>query len=422
MAAIRLAAAAAGILIVLWLAQACKRSEPADDAPRATTTTTTTTGADQAQPTPSAATADEVASYTPSKPATGRFHDVHGHFNAIGALVALELLEAHGVSRVVNLSGGSPGRPTYDESLRLIEYTGGRVVPFFNIDWRRLESDGDDFGKNIAADLQAAVEAGFGGLKIAKSLGLSVERPDGTLMPIDDPLLDPIFEKAGELGIPVAIHSADPKAFFEPATPQNERWEELSAHPSWSFHGDAYPEFDELLAQLERRIARHPHTTFICVHFGNNAEDPDYVERLLRTWPNAHIDLSARLGELGRHPAERMRQLFIEHQDRILFGTDFMLYAQQVEGERSVRISMILGSSGPEDEPAPTVDDAHRFFDSHWRFLESDAPNMPNPVPIQGRWDIHPLSLPPEVLEKVYLTNAERLIFAPWDARHASAP
>ena len=137
-------------------------------------------------------------------------------------------------------------------------------------------------------------------LASAKALGLGLATRQGTRIPVDDPGLDPVFEAAGELGMPVAIHTGDPEAFWLPVDERNPRRAELAAHPGWALHGRPVPSFDELLAELERRIARHPRTTFISVHFGNAAERPDYVARMLRTYPNLYVDTAARIPELGR--------------------------------------------------------------------------------------------------------------------------
>lgn len=397
------------ILILLTLAT-CE----ADKAPPASGPTASPE-ADKAPPrtTPQDTTPPPPPQVAPPQPKHRPVHEVHAHLNAEAVPVALRLFDEEGIARVVNLSGGHQNSQL-DTHLAIARSTQGRVLPFFNIDWSRLEEEGTNFGHAIASDLRAAVEAGAAGLKISKALGLRVPTLDGTgLLPVDDPLLDPIFEAAGELGVPVSIHTGDPKAFFEPVTPDNERYKELAAHPSWSFYGDAFPSREALLAQRARRVARHPETPFILVHFGNNPEDIDFVDRLLDAHPNAYVDVSARLAEIGRHDPEKVRALFIKHRKRILFGTDFML---SIRGRRA---RLILGSSGDE---APGREDIHTFFDLHWRYFESDAPAIPNPVPIQGDWDIHPIHLPEDILDDLYIHNAERLIFHPWDTRNAPQP
>ena len=153
----------------------------------------------------------------------------------------------------------------------------------------------------------------------------------------------------------MAFHTADPKAFFKPLTPDNERWEELSLNPDWWF-GDRsrYPyDWWQLIRQLERVIRRHPQTTFLGVHFGCAAEEIEYVADVMREHPNYIVDVAARLGEIGRHDAGTVRAVFLEFQDRILFGSDLGL-------RREIMLGAPQGFSPTEDDVAA--------FTAHWRF------------------------------------------------------
>jgi hypothetical protein len=218
------------------------------------------------------------------------------------------------------------------------------------------------------------------------------------LLKIDDPKLDPVWKRCGELGLPVSIHVADPRAFWLPYDEKNERWTELKDHKSWWFGDRAkYPAREELLAALDRVIARHPETTFVCVHFANNAEDLEWVDARLDERPNMNADLAARIPELGRHDPEKVRRLFIKHQDRIFFATDFMVYDK-----------LILGSGGDADRPSD--DDAVTFYEKCWRWLETSDRDWAHMTPIQGDWTISSIHLPPEVLRKIYFDNARRLL------------
>src|SRR5690606_34562809 len=183
-------------------------------------------------------------------------------------------------------------------------------IVFANLDWRELAA-GPGYGARLAAKLREAHRLGARGLKIPKALGLGVRDREGHLLAVDAPELDPVFEAAGELGMPVAIHTGDPVAFWQPPTPDNERHAELAVHPGWSFYGKDVPSWEELFAAFERRVARHPKTTFIGVHFGNAPEYPDRVRALLARHANLYIDTAARIPEIGRHDPAAMRDLFV---------------------------------------------------------------------------------------------------------------
>ena len=322
--------------------------------------------------------------------------DVHAHLSLSGARFIAQIMGENGIRAMVNLSGGSPGQGM-EQAIALARMFGGRILNFYNPDWSRV--DEPDFGVVEAQRLREAVRThGYGGLKIAKVLGLGLRWSSGVLVDVDDPILDPLWEMAGELGVPVSIHTADPKAFFEPLTPDNERWEELSVHPGWSFHGADYPTFQQLLDAFERLVDRHPRTTFIGVHFGNDAEDLAWVDRMLDAYPNLMIDVAARVGEFGRHPADQVRAFFLKHQDRVLFGTDIGISAR----------SLMLGSNGAIP---PGLADVKPFYDAHWRYFETTERQIDHPSPIQGRWKVDAIGLPPDVLRKLYFDNANRLIF-----------
>lgn len=333
----------------------------------------------------------------PSVPPRYRKIDVHTHFGPASLPHLIPLLDHHGIDVVVNLSGGVPGRGL-EEQLAAAARHPGRIVVFANLDWRE-PLRGPGYGARMAAGVARAKELGAAGIKIPKGLGLGFVDASRRLIPVDDPELDPVFETAGELGLVVAIHVADPVAFFRPATPDNERYEELSVHPEWSFYGKPVPSWEELLAALERRIARHPRTTFVSVHFGNAAEYPERVAAWLDRYPNLYVDTAARIPELGRHPPEKLRALFLRHQDRILFGTDLGVGAEPGD--------LMLGSTGKQP---PTAADVDRFFAATWRFFETQDRQFDHPTPIQGNWKIDGLGLPPEVLRKIYGDNAARLL------------
>lgn len=286
-------------------------------------------------------------------------------------------MDAAGVNTVVNLDGG------WDEQLletlaALDEAHPDRFLTFAQVDFEGI--DDDDWSRRETERLERSFRAGAKGLKFHKSLGLGYRYKDGRLMPVDDPKLDPIWQTCANHERPVVIHTSDPAAFFTPLDRFNERWHELNAHPNWLFYGDRFPSRDELLAQRNRAIAKHPETTFVCAHFGNSPEDLATVGKWLATYPNMYVDIDARISELGRQPYTA-RRFFLEYQDRIMFGTD----------------------TTPRREA----------FRIYYRFLETDDEYF-DPAAShhrQGFWMIYGIFLPKEVLEKVYHKNALGVLF-----------
>jgi hypothetical protein len=220
--------------------------------------------------------------------------DVHNHVNdALGIddpmppQRVVEIMDKTNVKAVVILTGmwGDRLQKVIDT---MVKPYPGRFIVFSQID--RCKIDDATFGQEMVAQLDDAVRRGARGLKQLKDLGLTERDKSGTLVAIDDPRIDPIWEECGRLGIPVSIHATDPEAFFHPVDNKNERYEELTEHPDWSFYGPPFPTKDSILAARDRMFAKHPHTTFVALHMANWPENLDYVSHLLDTLPNVMVE------------------------------------------------------------------------------------------------------------------------------------
>jgi predicted TIM-barrel fold metal-dependent hydrolase len=296
-------------------------------------------------------------------------------------------LDESGVQTLVDLDGGH-GDALSRQVDRWVVPDPRRVLVFAGLDYAGWERD-RAFGETEARRLRDSAARGARGLKVWKLLGLRARDAGGRLVAVDDPRLDPLWATAAELNLPVVIHIADPIAFFEPLDATNERWEELRAHPDWHFwptrppgepDAPGFPPFEELLAAFDRLVGRHPSTTFVGAHVGCAAEDLGLVSAMLDAHPNLHVDIAARLGELGRQPYTA-RAFFLRHPDRVLFGTDLAA------------------------DPA--------VYRLNYRFLETFDESFDydlEPTPGQGRWQIHGIGLPDKVLRAVYRDNARRVL------------
>ncbi len=332
-----------------------------------------------------------------------RIIDLHQHIEATPERFdrAVGILDRSGVGLGVILGAGTvtakDGQPSeFQKAHELADSRyPGRFMHHMILDY----SGWDDAGwSDLAVEqINEGHRLGSAGLKEYKRLGLFQKDGSGKLIRVDDTKLDPVWQRCGELGMPVSIHVGDPKAFWLPYDDSNERWTELKDHRNWWFGDPAlHPPRMELLDALNRVIERHPKTTFVCVHFANNPEDLDWVEQSLDRYPNMYADMAARIPELGRHDPARVRRLFEKHQNRILFAPDFMVYNK-----------LILGSGG--DAENPTDDDGVEFFMKCWRWMETDDRDWAHMTPIQGNWLISSIKLSPDVCRKIYFDNARRI-------------
>jgi uncharacterized protein len=304
------------------------------------------------------------------------FIDVHSHQRAATPESVDRLvreMDAMNMAVMVNLSGGT-GESLKQGIANLKGRYRDRFVIFANLDFSGI--DDPDYGKRAAAQLEEDVGNGAQGLKIYKNLGLTLRDGHGRRIAVDDPRFDPVWEVCARLGIPVLIHTGEPRAFFEPHDRFNERWLELKLHPSRARPPDRFPSFDDLMAEQQRLFARHPGTTFINAHLGWMGNDLTQLGRLLDRFPNVQTEIAAVIYELGRQP-RFAREWLIRYQDRVMFGKD---------------------SWAPSEYPTyfRVLETADEYFDYFRKY--------------HAFWKLYGLDLPDEVLEKVYYKNALRVI------------
>lgn len=308
--------------------------------------------------------------------------DIHSHPQESGKTPdeLVRIMDAAGVAVVADLDGDW-GWTGHRLKRKLEEYGlkyPDRFIVMAKIDFGLY--DRPDFVQEISTRLEKAAAWGVKGVKVWKNLGLMLRDAGGRLIPLDDSKLGPIWDKIGELGLPVIIHTADPVAFWQPVDRFNERYEELTEGGAWfdSYANGDYPSFEELMAQRENLLRQHPKTIFVGAHMAELGNDLQRLARLMDTFPNFYLEISDRLYELGRQPYSA-REFFIKYQDRILFGID--LY--------------------PETHVYQVY---YRFFETFDEYFD-----YPRHYFKHGRWKIYGISLPDSVLRKLYYLNAVRL-------------
>ncbi|WP_296385633.1 amidohydrolase family protein [Winogradskyella sp.] len=304
------------------------------------------------------------------------FIDVHGHQyrmatqNLKPVITAMDTLN---LQVMVNLSGRTGENLKQALANAKTNYP-GRFVLFCNIDFEGAGSN--DWVEKTVKQLEADVKAGAVGLKVYKSLGLRNKDSDGKRLAIDDSRLDPIWTKCGELGIPVLIHSADPKSFWDEFDGNNERWLELKTRPNRKRGANNPVPWKQIINEQHNMFKKHKNTTYINAHMGWFANDLSRLGELLDELPNMNVGIGAIIAELGRQP--RFAKTFFEkYQDRILFGKD----------------------SWKPDE-----------FPTYFRVLESDDEYFPYHKKYHAFWPMYGLDLSDEVLKKVYYKNALRIV------------
>ena len=305
--------------------------------------------------------------------------DFHGH--PFGAFASAEALEQIGRSmdslnlRVMVAANGMSG-DALKSAVALVNASPtmkDRMRIFTGIDFRNV---GPGWAEKAVAQLRADVAAGATGIgEVTKGLGLSIKKADGTRLRIDDPDLDPVWQEAARLGIPVFIHTADPQEFFREIDFTNERWLELALFPNRRYPQDQFPSFEQLNKERDNLFRRHPRTTFVTAHMGWHANDLQRLGKLMTEMPNVYTEVGAVLYDIARQP-RAAHDFFVKFQDRILFGKD---------------------SFQPEEYPY------------YWRVFETRDDYFDYYRDYHAFWKLYGIDLPDEVLKKVYYKNALRI-------------
>jgi len=304
------------------------------------------------------------------------FVDVHNHQWNMGSQDLDKLIkdmDQLNMQVMVNLSGDN-GNSLERKVENVKAHYPKRFIVFANIDFDGVGREG--WTEKAVAQLAEDVQHGANGLKIFKNLGFSVKDNKGNRVTVDDSRLDPIWDLCGKLGIPVLIHTADPKSFWDPVDEHNERWLEIITHQGRKRSDTDPAPWQTLIDEQHRMFKKHPNTHFIAAHFGWYANDLSTLGKMLDEMPNVYTEFGAVIAELGRQPIAA-RAFFTKYQDRILFGKD----------------------SWVPDE-----------YKTYFRVLETADEYFPYHKKYHAFWAMYGMNLPDDILKKVYYKNALSII------------
>lgn len=320
------------------------------------------------------------------------FIDVHNHqWNVPGQDIKelYQQMDELNLQVMVNLSGkaykSTPGKVNGDfdvqgnsylvNSINKVTATGTKRMVFFtNLSFVGFGEPG--WTERAVKELEKDVQSGACGLKIYKDLGMEFKDEKGQYIKIDDPRLDAIWSKCSELHIPVLIHTADPKPFWDAEDENNERWLEIATHPDRKRSNTNPAPWQTLIDEQHHLFSKHPNTIFIAAHFGWYANDLTTLGHLLDTLPNVYVEFGAVIAELGRQP-KAAKTFFTTYQNRILFGKDSWVPSE---------------------------------YSTYFRVLETEDEYFPYHKKYHAFWRMYGIGLPDEILKKVYYKNALNII------------
>jgi uncharacterized protein len=208
-----------------------------------------------------------------------------------------------------------------------------------------------------------------------KGKGLSSSTVTANGMHPDDERMDPLFERCGQLGMPVSIHVADPIWMYQPMDNTND-----GLMNAYHWRLDNQPGIVNLSGMvdiLERTVKKHANTVFIACHFANLDYDLTRLGQVLDAHPNLYADIAARYAETA--PIPRFTAKFYEkYADRLVYGTD-------------------MGFDKP-------------MYQITFRILETDDEHFYEKEQFGYHWSLNGFGLSDEILRKVYRENAEKLL------------
>jgi len=210
-----------------------------------------------------------------------------------------------------------------------------------------------------------------------KGMGELYSKPTpGKGLHIDDPQMKPLLEKCAELHLPIIIHIAEDEWMYEKADANNDglmnagKWHVNMNEPGKLGH-------DELIKSFENAVRDNPKTIFIACHLLNSCSNLQVLGDMLDKYPNLYADIAARYAEIA--PVPRYAAAFItKYQDRLLYGTD----------------------NDPEE----------KMFKTTFRILETADEHFYETEMFNYHWPLYGLNLPKEVLKKIYMVNAEKIL------------
>ncbi len=243
--------------------------------------------------------------------------------------------------------------------------------------------------ENTLSWIDNCVEGGANAVKVWKNIGMEWRDKDSLLIMIDNPKFDPVFKHLAKNGIVLIGHLGEPKNCWLPnekmTTNTDKRY--FSRHPEYHMYKHPeFPSYEEQIAARDKMLDKNPDLVFVGCHLASLEWSVDTLAEFLDRFPNAAVDMAARMGELfnqTKNDREKVRNFFMKYQDRLLYGTDVTDRGQDKE-----QLQKTL----------------HEAWMQGWEYFVTDHAMTSKMIDGEFRG----LKLPKEVVDKIFAGNAKK--------------
>jgi predicted TIM-barrel fold metal-dependent hydrolase len=261
---------------------------------------------------------------------------------------------------------------------------------------------GEHWTRDTNQKLDAEFKRGALAVKVWKNIGMVERDAQGHLIMLDNLRFDRVMHHLESLHVPLIAHQAEPKNCWLPLeqmTTENDR-SYFRDHPEYYMYlHPEQPSYESLMAARDRFVVRHPNLSFVGAHMASLEWSVDVLATFLDTYPNANVDLAARMTQVqyqSQRDFDKVRQFFIHYQDRLLYGTD--LTAEPPVASQKAQNPPIEAGDFPHE--------ADTFWRSDWMYLATAGEQRVDAIGA----DVKGLALPKSVIDKIYYTNALRVL------------
>lgn len=245
--------------------------------------------------------------------------------------------------------------------------------------------------EHAIAWMDSSFAQGAIGVKVWKNIGMVLRDTNDTNVMLDDPRLDEVIQHIKAEDKILFGHLGEPLNCWLPLdemTTNNDR-NYFKEHPQYHMYKHPeLPSYEDQIQARNQRLDKHPGIRFVGAHMASLEWSVDSLAAWLDRYPNASIDVAARMGQVfyqTQEHREKVRDFFINYQDRVLYATD--------------------AGDGGTTEAAALQEDLHNTWQRDWQYFVTDQ-DMESDL-VNGSFQA--IHLPKEAVDKIFYENAARI-------------